>query len=332
LKALSLSIFCALVTISSAAFAQGGDGAAAEALFQEAERLMTAKRYDEACAKFEESNRIDPGVGVLLHLADCHEKAGRLATAWATFQLAIPPARKGGQIDRAEVAAKRVAALAPRLPKLVLKSSSAPPPGLVVARNGSELSSASLGVPLPIDPGRHALTVRAPGYETATVELVAEEGKTIEVVLPALAKKPENGPEQRDAEPVRSPDGTPRAVEWGGQHTAGIVLAAAGLVGVGIGAGFGAKTLADWAEVEDRCDTSGPTIVCDAEGADRADAAATSGWISTAAFAAGGALLATGAIVFFTAPWLGGDESEVRVTALPVFGAGELGVLVQGTY
>ena len=54
-----------------------GGAAAAESLFQEARKLMDAKRYGEACPKLVASHKLAPAVGTLLNLADCYERGGQ---------------------------------------------------------------------------------------------------------------------------------------------------------------------------------------------------------------------------------------------------------------
>src|SRR5688572_17830814 len=61
------------------------DSATARALFAEGRKLMGEKKYEDACPKFEESLRLDHGMGTQFNLAFCWEQLGRTASAWATF-------------------------------------------------------------------------------------------------------------------------------------------------------------------------------------------------------------------------------------------------------
>src|SRR5688572_26735777 len=116
----------ALVTLlgESAAFAQAAspaDAAAADALYDEAEKLMGAGRYNEACPKFAESYRIDPATGALLALAACYEKGGKIASAWTTYRQVVARALREKDGERAEASKARVAELEPRLPRLTIR-------------------------------------------------------------------------------------------------------------------------------------------------------------------------------------------------------------------
>src|SRR5687767_13492271 len=109
--------FVALVTFASGAFAAASpsDVALAEALFQEGQKLFKERRYAEACPKFEESQRLDPGGGTLFQLATCHEFTGRTASAWAEFSEVALLAKQRNRPDIERAARERVSSLQPRL-------------------------------------------------------------------------------------------------------------------------------------------------------------------------------------------------------------------------
>src|ERR1700690_2972081 len=60
--------------------------ATADVLFNDARAAMAVKRFDIACAKFRESNRLDPAVGTLFNLANCEAQRGQLVTAWTLYR------------------------------------------------------------------------------------------------------------------------------------------------------------------------------------------------------------------------------------------------------
>ena len=95
--AVGLSLFTAQV--ASAQTGGAGNRAAAEALFNEGRKLAASGKYADACPKFEASQKLDPGLGTLLNLAECYEKIGKTASAWAEYREAIPLARASGSKD-----------------------------------------------------------------------------------------------------------------------------------------------------------------------------------------------------------------------------------------
>jgi hypothetical protein len=86
------------------------DEARAEALFEEAKALRGAGRVAEACADFEESRRLDEGIGVTLYLADCYQQAGDPRRARREFRRAQALAIARGDA-RADVAGQRADAI-----------------------------------------------------------------------------------------------------------------------------------------------------------------------------------------------------------------------------
>ena len=176
--------------------AQLSNAALAESLFREGKRLSSERRFAEACPKFAESYKLDAGLGTLLNLASCHESEGKPASAWAEFSDAASRAKREGDSDRAQLAQEHVRALEPKLAYLTISMAvGASIPGLVITFDTRELSSAALGVRLPVDPGRHQITASAPGKlsNSQTVDAPAPGGNQ-GVVLPALQDAPKAVP------------------------------------------------------------------------------------------------------------------------------------------
>ena len=118
---------------------------------------MAAGSYDIACARFRDSDKLDPAVGTRFNLADCEEKRGRVATAWSLFRGVLSELAEDD--DRRPIAQERVRALEPRLPYLTMRRDPATPPGVRVRIDGVELGEGTFGVPLPMDPGAHDLAL-----------------------------------------------------------------------------------------------------------------------------------------------------------------------------
>jgi hypothetical protein len=306
------------------------DKAAAEALFQEARTLLDQGKYAEACKQLEASNRLDAGLGTLLYLADCYEKAGRTASAWATFREAASLARGRGDESRATVANDRADALEPKLSKLWLTVADDNPPGLVVERDGSEIPKASWGVALPVDPGTHTFRARAPGKEEWTVSVDIEgDAQTAKIEVPVLTDAPEPSQastEARAATTSAAPPGADTGASDGsGQRMAGYVVGGVGVVGLVLGSVFGIRAISQNDDSLTACAPDDPTR-CTPHGKDLRDSAQTSATISTIAFGVGGAALAAGVVLVLTAP-SSSDEArlELRSRVTPAGGQLSLG-------
>lgn len=88
------------------------DAARAEALFEEGRQALAAGDYLTACAKFEESQRLDPGAGTLLNRATCEEKLGNDQRALQHFREALE--LLAPEDDRVPFAEARIAELEAR--------------------------------------------------------------------------------------------------------------------------------------------------------------------------------------------------------------------------
>lgn len=281
MRAIVIPIVVALASAPLTARAGGSDPAAAEALFREGRDA--AKRGDAAtaCARFAESQRLDPASGTLLNIAECEEKLGKIASAWAHLREALdalPP-----NDDRVAAAAKQAAALEPRLPRLVVRLAPNAPKDAHVDRDGAEVGAASLGVPIPIDPGSHRVVVKAAGRFARTYTVEAAETKRVEVVVDAGAVDPGAAP------PVRA--GNPRLLGYG--------LLGAGGLALGAGAVTGLLAMDRNSFMNDHCDAA---RACDQDGVDAGRSGRNFDLVSTISFIAAGALVAGGIVWIVTHP------------------------------
>ena len=151
---------------------------------------MKDGRYADACPKLEAARKLYTSAGILLNLADCHEKMGRTASAWTEFGEAQTVARRTGRDADAEEARRRQTQLEPALERVIVRVAH-PVPGMTVARDGTTLAPAAWGTALPVDPGEHAIRAEAPGFAPwATAVSASEPAQVATVDVPELHPLP----------------------------------------------------------------------------------------------------------------------------------------------
>jgi hypothetical protein len=282
----------ALVFVAHGAYAQGTDPVAAEALFREAKKLMAENRYAEACPKLAESQRLDPGGGTLLNLALCHEAEGKTATAWSELREAIRVSR-ADRPDRVKIAEEHLAAIEPRLPKLIISVPEASrAPGLAVSVDGSPRNEATWGSPLPIDPGSHRVVASAEGKKSWEGTAGVEPGETRTIEIPPLQAAPVKPPTPVTVASVHDrPAATPAGRTWG------LVIGGVGLAAIGVGAYFGLSAKSKHDDANAIC----PQRECaSASAVQLNEDAGTSATISTIAIGVGLAAVAAGIYLYVT--------------------------------
>ncbi len=284
----------------------GADKAAAEDLFRAAKSLADAGNHAGACPKFELSQRLDPGIGTLLYLADCYEKTGRYASAWATFLEAAAAARAAGQADREQLARELAGALEPKLSKLaIVVEATSDVPGLQVTRDGAPVDRGLWGIASPVDAGPRRIEAKAPGKLTWSSVVDVKGTQPVSVSVPPLADAPVT-PAGPAPAPVAAtaPAGavTPAPAEadrGSGQRTLGYVVGGLGVVGLGVGAVFGLQAKSKNDEADSHCGKDG---LCDDEGVTLGEDALAAATLSTIAFGIGAAGVVGGLVLIVTAP------------------------------
>jgi hypothetical protein len=314
--------------------AAAGDAERAERLFAEGKEHLAQQDYAGACPLFAESYRLDAATGTLLALAICHERAGKLASAYREYNEVLARSKQEPREDRERAARERVTALAARISTLTLSVSEVSgAPGLELRVDGAVIDPQQAGKPIPVDGGEHVVEAWAPGKKTwRTTLVIAASIDPRTVIVPKLeAQAPEAPPPARRASvtarratrtPRRAPESNaPTAVQW-----LGIAAIGAGVVGLGAGGYFTLRALNQNQKSNAGCEGD----VCTKEGRrDRLDAR-RSGDVATIAFAAGGALAAAGFVLMIAGR--ADTESPRGVTAAPWIAPRAAGASLRGSF
>jgi hypothetical protein len=347
--ALTLTVVVVALASPSAALAQaGGDVARADALFNAAKALLEGGQYADACAKFAESNRLVPGLGITLYLADCYERIGRLASAWSEFRSAEGLARERND-KRAEVARARAQAIEPKLNRLTIAvGPTVPRTGLQVLLDGASIPPEEWGLAMALDPGDRVVVVMAPGHPPRTISTrLGPDNPTAVVRIDSLDETAAAPLPPREVAPPPSPPVVPPALSPAAvapespsaqaaagardsgatRRWIGIGVGAAGIIGLGVGTvlGLNAKSKLNESNngpcgANDQCNSTGLALRQDAS------SAATG---STVAFVLGGVAAAAGVVLYVTAP-RGAASTGWVVAPAPMVGGG--GALVTAAF
>src|SRR5947207_1488242 len=161
-----LCVACAL--LSSPAWADETDNKAqARTLFDSAMSSIKQAGYSDAvCARLAESQRLDPALGTQYQWAKCLENTGKLASAWAVYLDVAELAGSQGLADQQRYARERAESLKPKLTKLIITvplDVQQQTAGLEVRRDGVLLTATQYGLALPVDSGRHEISVVGTG-------------------------------------------------------------------------------------------------------------------------------------------------------------------------
>ncbi len=306
-----------LVTLLSLTGVVEGAPSEAEKLFEEGRALLEAGQPEAACDKFELSIAKDPRqIGVLMNLAVCNERTGKLATALELYKEALARATEANLPGAKKLAQAEIDKLAKRVPVLYLEHTADPLPGekLVIDNKVVSLDTKEL----PVDPGTHMLTLTAPGrlpFETQ-VDVRGTDRKRVE--LPELAVPKNTVVERRSSS----------------QRTAGKVMAFGGAAVVLTAGAIAYYAKSDYDSLFDgtapHCgrypDVDGKAV-CDMTGQDRAERARRFSTAATITGIAGLGIALTGVVLWATSP-----GETARTTIVPTASESGAGVIVRGAF
>jgi tetratricopeptide (TPR) repeat protein len=209
--------------------------------FVRGRELFNRKDYARALASLRRSYHLYPRFGTLFNMALCEEHLGMIASAWKHFFVLTPQLSE--QDARRSIAGERMAALAPRLPRLRLALSHGAPEAVSITINGLNVPSSALGTYQPLDPGGHVIVVTAPGRAERLYDLTIVEGQLVEIAV-------QPGPEIYVA-PKKTLKAGPGKVTSG--FVAGLVITSVGAVGLAGGIVAGALSVKYKNDASDAC-------------------------------------------------------------------------------
>jgi hypothetical protein len=269
----------------------------ARALLLSGREKRKAGKLKEALAELERAHGIMGVPTTGLDLGKAQDSLGLLVEARATLlDVARYPAQpdESRAFKRARQEAKELAeAIAPRLATLIVVA----PSGAHVKLDGVELSAASVGVALKINPGKHEIFSALNGEERhSSVDLAEGESKSVQLALagapvaapvpaaPTVARAP-----TAPAEATPETETKPNPLVWVGVVTAGL--------GVAVGSTTGLLAFSVKDSVTSRCEP-GPSsnFRCPSSTYSDIDKGETFATVSTIAFVVAG--LGAGILIY----------------------------------
>ncbi|MFO0610961.1 MAG: tetratricopeptide repeat protein [Polyangiaceae bacterium] len=311
-RALAVLALGALSLSVSPSIARADDNTAVE-LTKQAGELFASGQYQEALERYQRADALVRRQTIVLRIARCLDKLGRLGEALGRYQAVLDmelspdlePRKRALQEEAIQQAKTERESLLGRIPTVTIRVSG-PADAVAAARvtiDEKPIEPTSLGAPIQLDPGDHAIAVRSADEEQrSSVTLVASDRKDLEVVLkgtaaiivdppPPLVVPPIVEP-QHPLDPKGAPD-TGKGRRIGG----GVVIGFGGAALV-LGSIWGGVVIEKHGDLVDAC---GEDLVCpppltrDVDGYNQGRVG------STALLITGSALAAVGVVLVVTA-------------------------------
>lgn len=199
-----------------------------------------------------------------------------------------------------------------------------------VTMDGAPLVEHLGAAAVPIDPGEHTFRFEsADPSQSVEKKFVVRDGEKNRHLAVTLGGAPAAPQSAQGAALVATPPALPPPSDrasgstWSDRKTLAVVAGGIGVIGLGLGAAFGAMTYSQWNNAKTECLSN-----CGAgsQALNDKNSATTSATISDVGFIAGGVLLAGAAVLWFTAP------SGAQVQVAPTASAQGAGLALRGTF
>lgn len=292
---------------------------AARALFHEARELHRAGKLDEALDKALAAYRTAPTPVTAMEAGTLLVDLGRLVEARDLLRsvpsLPVSPRESDKGREARQQAVALAASLDARIPKIALVAT---PPTATVLLDGKPWSL-DAGAWQGVDPGVHALAVVVDGKPCTTINVTLAESdeRTIDLrdgastcahdrtadaasaSLPAPAAPPATVATPSTLVVASPPPAAPEGAEREDPlHWAGLAVAAAGVIAVGVGGGLALGAKSQYDSVAAQCPAQG----CTQNGYDTRNDARSRADVATVVMAVGAAVAAGGVVLWLLEP------------------------------
>jgi hypothetical protein len=241
-------------------------------------------KYEDALTQFNKAYRLSKSWKVLGNIGLCSLKLERDGEAIAAYEKYIAQGGKEIDADERSQVERDLAALKAQVVDVRLElpeggsrisDERTPAQG---AHISNEYAVAPPSARLGLHPGRHVVTLRLASGGDVKWEVNLEPSTSVSHKFEPVAPSAQNLARAVDASAP------------GGSKTAGLVVGAFGVAGLGVGAFFGLKTFSTKSDSDAHCRGT----LCDQTGLDLRDKASTYATISDVAFGAGVVALGVG--------------------------------------
>ncbi|HWA76181.1 MAG TPA: hypothetical protein VG937_27770 [Polyangiaceae bacterium] len=220
--------------------------AVARRLFEDAVRLEHESRWELAASKLRDALAVKDTPGLRFHLAHCEEQLGHLVEALINYDQARELIAAGAKAPDVEALLEPArSALEARIPTLLLVAP-AEVEQLEVELDGKALARSVVGRPAPMNPAKHRVLARAPGYRDYDEEVLLIEGERRTVQLNMVRLPVAAAPTSVAAQPVIARAPEPNSTSSAKTYIlAGESAFAVAALGVGIGFWMAQNTAED---------------------------------------------------------------------------------------
>lgn len=334
LTARTLGVVTCLAVASAAPSANAqadADRATARALGQDGEGALASKDYRRAEDDFRRADSLVHAPTLMLGLARALAAQGKLVAAQEAYQRilrdGVAPGAPAVFAKALKDAKKEVQDVEPRLGGMTISvraTGGGDVTGVAVVLDADPVSSASLGVRRPVDPGGHVVRASAAGYKSVEQQVTVPEGGSIDVSLSL----------EKDAAPPAPPvdaSATPVLAPVSSQPTRGAsplpwVAFGLGAAGLGVGVVAGVLALGKHSDLASSC----PGGTCGPAQQSELDSYHSLGLISTVGFIVAGVGAAGGVTLLLVQPRADSAPATSGLHVVPVLGPGSVGA--SGTF